>query len=340
MNTPSHSRIGSGSTDDVLDPRGIGRTLATLNVLVVLSMTIGSLTACNDEFTPYNEVEGFRLLAMAADPPWLGANESAKLSALVVADPTEADVRYRWSWCPLTTGQVGGYTCAVSHDELQAAVDDAIGVGVVDVPPFEFATTATASFTYSLSPLVLRGVCAYLAEGDIPDFVSVPECGEHYPLTIRLEVTSGNQTIVGIKSLPLILEGDARNKNPEARGLTASVATSTGTPLTEDGSAVLRRGVEYDLELDIDEGAAETLTSTSTQERERLVVTWFVSAGETDRTRTSFLEGQIPFEQTKKNKWKLPTAVNDDAETARIWIVIRDGRQGTSWLTRSVKLKD
>lgn len=318
-------------------------------MLLALSIPLGSLTACDDDFTPYNEVRGFRLLAIAADPPWLGADESAELSALVVSDPALGDVQYRWSWCPLTTGQVGGYTCAVTHDALQASIDDAVGAGVVTIPPFEFATTATASFTYSLSPLVLRGICEYLAEGEIPDYVSVPECGERYPLTIRLEVTSGDQTIVGIKTLPLILEGNATNQNPKADGLTAFVSTSTRTPLTEDGNAVLRRGVEYDLELNLSEDAAETYASTSTsastattitQERERLIVTWFVAPGETDRTRTSFLEGQIPIEETKKNKWKIPTAVNDDAQTARIWIVIRDGRQGTSWITRSVRLKD
>ena len=60
-------------------------------------------------------------------------------------------------------------------------------------------------------------------------------------------------------------------------------------------------------------------------ERERLIVTWFVAPGETDRTRTSFLEDRFRSKRRRRTS-EIPDGRDDDAQTARIWVVIRDGR--------------
>ena len=75
-------------------------------------------------------------------------------------------------------------------------------------------------------------------------------------------------------------------------------------------------------------------------DRERLVVTWFTDAGENHLTRTSFVEERIPLEKLVENRWTTPKKIDFPKTTARMFMVIRDGRGGVSWLARTVELKE
>ena len=310
---------------------------------------LAMVAACGEEFTPYNEIEGVRLLAIGADPPWLAPSDTATISALV-ANRQQVPLRYSWSWCPFPAGSDVGFACAVSQADLQRMVDEAIGPGQATVPSYDLGSATEASFTYSMSPLLLRGVCEGLRSGELPDFVSLPECQRSFPITIRLVIRQEQREHVGIKELELLFEeGVTLNQNPMIGGLSALHPEEAATEITveQDGSTALERDVEYTLQLAITATTAERFSlppeedgGESAQARERLVVSWFAEGGSLDLTRTSFVEGAIPLERARENLWSSPRVADFPETEARLFFVIRDGRGGVSWLARAIQLKE
>lgn len=308
--------------------------------------------ACMDELPSYNEIEGFRLLAVAADRPWLRADQTAELSALVASDTSTAGTTYDWSWCPFTSGSAGGYECAVTRDELQAQIDASNPPAPIVVPPFELGTTATVGFTYPFDELVVQGFCEALRMvDDVPEFVTLPSCDNRLPITIRVEASNGTDRVVAVKEVQLVFGfGADVNTNPVATGLSASLDTNedgVGDGPTIDllGRPSLERDRAYALTLDLPEDQSETFTREDPETmmdeavREVLTVTWFVRGGEIDRGRTGFIDGEVSIDVARANVWTTPAAVDFESETAEVIAVIRDGRGGTSWLRRTVRLQ-
>lgn len=303
--------------------------------------------ACAQDFAPYREVRGLRLLAVSADDPWLAPNQETTLRALVVA-PEGSEVNYSWSWCPLTRGSDTGYLCALTRDEIQAQIDEIAGPGLLTVPPYELGTEATATYRYALPPQFFQAACEALRQANIPGLPNLPRCGQTFPINIRLEIQSGDTTITAVKDVELVFEPTELNTNPRLRGLVAYAAATpqVSIPVNEDGSARLSRGEAYRLELEIDPEEAQPFLFTPPDgsppvtRREQLVFTWFVEAGELKFTRTSFIEGEITFDAARENTFTPPNVPDYPERTLRLWIVARDGRRGLSWIERSVTLED
>src|SRR5215813_2246599 len=89
--------------------------------------------ACTGDFKPYNELIGFRVLGVRAEPPTVPPNASTKLSVLTFIGAPEmgTEVEYAWSWCPFTAGGDLAFKCVVTREQLQAGVDAAVGMGVL-----------------------------------------------------------------------------------------------------------------------------------------------------------------------------------------------------------------
>jgi hypothetical protein len=314
----------------------------------IIGLLAALLGACSDDYDPYNEVDGFRLLAIAADRPALLPGASTELSALLSVDPDTAT--YHWSWCPLTAGPERGYECAITREQLQAAADDALGSGVIEVPALDLGSEPTATFAHDLPAEFFPAVCEFLRSGDIPDEAEIPACARSFPLTIRLEVEAGGEVRVGLKTIEILADDDGQtpNQNP---AIGAAVALHPTWPdveiaLADDGSTALEREVEYILRLDISASASETYSAVPLtggppeSQREDLLVTWFVEAGATDVMRTAFLDGEISLDQASENLWTTPSSAELGASTTRLYFVIRDNRGGTSWMTRTLGLED
>ena len=113
---------------------------------IVLGALCGS--GCSNNFDPYDKLITFRVLGVRAEPPEVAPGKSATLSALTyVPTATATHVQYAWSWCPFMNGADQGYSCAVTHDQLQMIVDQNLGQGTLVVPPYELGTTATTPGT-------------------------------------------------------------------------------------------------------------------------------------------------------------------------------------------------
>ncbi len=302
------------------------------------------LTACSDGFTAYNELDRLRVLAISAQDPWLAPDQSTELSALVV-QIDDRPVTYRWSWCPLLGTPSEGYPCAISRVQLQATIDEALGSGVITVPPYELGTTATATYTYSLPPEFFQAACEAIKSGEVPEFVTIPQCEGSFPIGIRLEISDGDSSITAVKEIELVYEDIELNTNPVILGGEAELM-GVVVPLAEDGSTVLKRDTAYDLRLTIPETSIQKYLDTPpeggdpVEREERLTITWFSDAGSFEAIRTGYLQDQVSLDFARLNTFTIPKAVDFPGDTIRLYFVIRDNRKGASWLARSIRLEN
>lgn len=335
--------------------RVIGRA-AELRALALIA--VAGSAACSGDFDPYGKLLNFRVLAIRAAPPDLKPGAVAHLDALTFQpEASPPPISYAWSWCPLRGGAEQDFDCFFTREQLQAEIDARLGAGLIQVPPFDLGTTATATFAYQLPPQVFRAFCAALSGIAIPTTIGVPACGSTYPISVRLDATAGGQRIAVLKQIDLQVGTStpaAVNENPEITGVSYALArtTTTGTiaataRIDEHDPPRLRHDTAYRLELDIPETAAETYlgpsaTSSTTLVplRETLAVTWFYPAGSMDRARTGFIQGEEPLDVTRRNTWTTPKKADFPDGRARLFFVIRDNREGVAWLERDVILED
>ena len=73
-------------------------------------------------------------------------------------------------------------------------------------------------------------------------------------------------------------------------------------------------------------------------------ITWFIEGGDSDATRTGYLpqedDSDAAWTRARTLEWTTPKTVDFERDTARLYLVIRDGRQGQSFITRTVKLEE
>lgn len=264
--------------------------------------------SCASDFTPYNEVEGFRLLAIAADPPDLVPGSHATLSALVVDAPTPS---YRWRWCPVTLGPAAEHECAFSDDELATP-----------------ALGSTATVTLRLpEQRDLDTLCAAAATRPAPRGGLRLDCASDRPeVFVRLEVMNGDERIVAIHPVPIALRSQ-RNTNPTITDVRATLA---GEPI-DLGRTKIPVG-SIDLELVVPAESAERYERADGAAKEILRATWFVDSGETETVRTAFIpdDAVATFDSLLRNTWRLDAP----APNAALYLVLRDDRGGVRWLRR------
>ncbi len=310
------------------------------------------LSACGADFTPYEKIDRFRVLAMAADPPWLTASSTTTIRALEVV-PEGATVTRRWSWCPLSLGSMAGYQCALTREQLQAQIDRA-APGAFTVPSFELGTSSVAVFRYSLPPLFFKQACESLkaASSSISPsamgLIDLPACDGKFPIAIHLEAEAGGEKIEAVKDIELIYgDGITPNMNPvmDAVTVTATGAAGGEQVLTEGSAISVKRGTDVTLRVSIRPDQAEPYTFTPidgtppSTKLETLAISWFIEAGKLHDARTGYIDGSTTLDDARKNIWTTPKVTQLSASTARVWMVLRDNRKGASWITRTVELR-
>ncbi len=341
-----------------------------LTLLFILGLSAAS-GACTDDEISFNEIERLRVLGIQSSPPWLLEGQTAALQFLSVNnDPNidDADLRTRWSFCPLQADSTLGFQCLITSVE-----DLEVLTGTVALPPeFELAefsefgllisTSSTAVLPFVLPAETISTLCDMIDEVDLPPFVTRPECNGRFPITVFLErgpfdpqsadpdAVDPDRRVIAFRDVDLVydptLETNPPNQNPEISSLSVSrageqdfVLTSTAAPI------VLRYDTVYDLRIDVTPDQAEDFESGDDDEpnREQLTVTWFIEGGETEFTRTGFLPADDgdSFADLIDNEWTTPSSANFEGRTeAQLFLVIRDGRGGQSWIVRDVQFDD
>lgn len=320
--------------------------LKQIFISIVLGISLLGL-ACSEDYDPFNEITKLRVLAIKAEPPALTSGQRTEISALVSA-PTDAEVTYKWSWCPLTAGGVDGYNCAVDEQQLRDILDGFFPGGSALLPSFDLGTLPSARFDYTMPPELIEGLCNLTISDFVPSFTVAPSCEETFDITVRLEVSDSEKTVVAVKNVTLHLTDDIiPNSNPSIDRVFATDDTGFEKELADGMESSIAERVDHALFTQVPESASEEFVIPPSNEnpepemdRETLFMTWFVTGGETRYQRTSYIYDDIDFDVLGSNRWKTPKIDNHNKGAATLFLVLQDERGGVTWTIRELILEE
>lgn len=196
-------------------------------------------------FEPYWRVQSYRVLGLKADPVALEPGEVAELSVLDYR-PAEAEVTYRWSWCPVEPSAQESFECPFRRigsrlpDAGRRTGDAATGGDAgreapisLDPSLFELGGGPTAELAYPGTREQVRRFCLRLQEvlagageqSGLGGRLPTSDCSRSIEVAVRLEaVTDGGEREVAKKDVQLQIGGDELNENPEHGGIAIRVA--------------------------------------------------------------------------------------------------------------------
>jgi hypothetical protein len=175
---------------------------------------------------------------------------------------------------------------------------------------------------------------------------------------VQLSVSSDSGDLVAVKQVvvtSVLPDGQEPNRNPVVKGLTLDGADwlpDSPPTLTygdcpdeekkevEAKDKTLVRVCEHEIEPLFDDSEAQYyydrgLSGETELQRERLRFSWFTDAGSWRRDTTTQFDPRDPSPDNVGPKafWQEPT---EKTERATVWVVVRDGRGGTTWEQREV----
>ncbi len=323
-------------------------TRATIKKILFLPPLILAFLAgaCARNFPAENQLQGLRILAIRATPPWIASGGSSTLDALVYSPNSE--IQYEWSWCPLRGGSESQYACSMTAEDFQKQLT-AAGISGVEAN-YDLGTSASASFGYFGTTDTLTTLC-------YSKMITCPT--EGLSISIGLTVKSGGKTARAFKEIYLMLDSTSTaNANPvlgEMRiGAVGTTEENAGTVPAGSATVTLSFGNTYQFFVEVPTESAEsysqafsqavTQTSGGTYSRnvtETLTISWLVEGGTTAQTSTSYNQAvtTTSLETLDQNQWTLPSAGQFDPGEIKIIPVIRDNRGGVGWRERTFLLK-
>ncbi len=190
----------------------MNRALA-VSIASVLLLSAG----CSDDFSPQSDLLGLRVLALVADPLELGPGEPVTLRPTTHVPPGSAIASQRWTFCPLSSGAVAAYACAVPQCEVELAPAPD---GSVTANPSEIIAGClgfAGGVIPSSVPDQLLTVFRYRVATDqaetrdavlqIPQWTRAPPPDPNLPPVILGVEVGGSPAQVGVPTLPLPVDG-------------------------------------------------------------------------------------------------------------------------------------
>ena len=367
-------------------------TSASTSRLVLLLCLLCPLLGCGPDFAPYWRIEKLRVMAIGADPIVLKEGDTATLEGLVWAPPGQ-DIAYQWDWCPFQVSPQERYECPITREELieqlkqgiraQGEEPPADAVLEALVPPFDLGTQPSAQLSYPLGQEFVLGLCQALQQriaglgNELANLVNVGDCSRGFQVTVRLEVSTSQESITSSKRVVLWTGSEFdQNRNPEVEGMeirlrergdvekVASrlpwVSEAEGLagrwyPIPEDGALPVVRGVPFELRARMNVSLIETWQPPAPQgtDRERdppegevVLYRWFVTEGDLSEDSSLYKEGLNELDKSSLTEFELegapapciaPAGGEPGCEVT-VWSVVRDGRLGVDWLERKVRV--
>lgn len=307
----------------------------TRNARVALAAVVLVTGACGGDFVPFNRLVSLRVLAVQSEPVAPLTGETSALTPLVYAPPGVDVESYEWSWCPFPGPSDEGYRCLVTEEDVRD-----LAAGAADtIPPFDLGSDPTAVFDNSIDPDLLAALCE--GAGDVP---ALADCEGGFPVQLKLTVRTEDEEIVTVRTLRLRFDPDSEaNANPMVDELVAEL-DGDEVVLTSDPDVPLPRSAETTIRARVPAESSETYTDLVdgelVEKRERLVLTWFVESGDTSDERTVFIDGSVSLEDATENEWE-PAGEDDyQPDESVLIVVMRDLREGVTWLGGAVALED
>lgn len=296
---------------------------------------LSGLAACQDPLTPQSHVDKLRVLAMRAEPPELVLRQDAGLPATTfqaLAVNPSGDL-------PSTAFAL----CTLQNGGTPSATLDCPGAAGIDLPDagpnaarLDFNNPAIQALALQLSQqdgglADAGGLQAQLAQG-IPLLIgftaSAPPGG--YPDGGPPGFDGGPQQLRGFTTIKLRTASDQPvNRNPQIIGLQSKADGGVAIDLPDDGGFSIHAGQEVQL---TPVPAADAKEQTPNGP-ETLGYTFFSTGGALSSLRTTDTTATGEPVDTFTN-WSAPPQPGP----VQFWVIIRDGRGGTGWLTRTVQV--
>ena len=353
---------------------------AVLAVVFVAVATAG----CPPDFSPYWKVDKLRVMAIQADPVVAKQGEPVTFSALVWA-PDDQQIDYDWSWCPVHPPADDGYECPMDELDFDPEAesnanndDEDDDNGDSDEDPLDLGDEETATFTNPFSEQQVRAFCEaivaeVLDETDNEELVEMlpSDCEEGWEVSVRLEVSSGDEEIIASKRFTLWGGDEDYNKNPEFDRMQARPYAPEDLPqFIEVAGWDIAESADHDDQwvtipddepLDVVENSPlqlrslvdpdsvlEFTPSTADEPREESFdYRWFTTAGPLASSSSSYFPGSNTLEDASNTVHQMDgqqldddcTAFDDGACIIELWTVVRDTRLGVDWIDGRLRVQ-
>ena len=279
--------------------------------LLGISLLSLLLSACDSPFPPRNLVERLRPLAVKASPPECGLSDQVELEALV-ADPQGQGRTLSFNWA----------LCIV---ELDSAASDIACPGPDSYPLPGQGASSSLSMPELLDWLMEKGY-----DLDPEQWPEGEEMPEDISLFVGFEVSAGEEMMRGVKRIKLRLDGTSGdNENPRLEGLEMDGVA------VEDAVLQIPAGAQVVMAPLVDESSRDTYIPDGESETqvEDFVFSWFCSAGEFEEDKT-ILDTDSEGRRLDTNVFKAPL----EPGPVTVWLVVRDARFGTDWMSWQVEI--
>jgi hypothetical protein len=274
-----------------------------LRTSILWLAALSALSAgCDDPADPQWKIDGFRVIAVQADPPEVGPDGVVQLAS-VDHDSEGRAVSYEWSVCLFSFGSSSNFECVDA--QLSFELD---------------STSRTAALDLSPNGLGLRAL--YEAFGPVPGPGGQPQTLESgFDIYVHLVATpDGGPPLSTYKRLT-VRDGDRPNRNP---GLAALLVDD------EPAGAEFEVGATVEIRAEPAEDAEETYVDAQTGEEktETLRFSYLTTAGTIDNPPG-------PSFNLKKMDLKLPKTPGP----VEIFVAVRDERGGVTVAQRTLQVR-
>lgn len=286
------------------------------------------LTGCPGDFEKQSEIVKLRVLAVQAEPAEVifdlsrGSSPSTTFTALAV-EPSGAPVAVEYALCTV-------------QDPVPPPDIDCPGRQGIDLP-----SSDPVSATLDLSDPRIAALALQLAQD-----AGVSDAGgllaEGIPVLVGFRATapahtlpdggppgadgSDTQVFRGLTTVTVRSPGAPPNRNPSLEALRMGNA---GIDIAVDGSTTAPAGTVQRLTPDPSPRAKEPADGGV----EALGYSFFATAGSISALRSTDTTATGQPADTSVD-WTTPA----QAQQARLWVVVRDGRGGVGWIARSVEV--
>lgn len=316
----------------------------------VLACTV-LLAACGQSYDPPSLINKIRVLAIRADPPVLRSTGPTTLEPLIVGVPAGEQLCQAWAFCPFAWPKDGNFRCF--DPRLQSDLGTSVGATVTPAHLFKALAEAPAVFEDlglklpdnlgagggatdeppSLEAYVLFKFATAASEGG--------SCPTDVAAWLEQPCTDRDACIAGYKRLEFVTKAEDVHNNPDLTGLqiegvdwpegvTPTLAWYRGDP--DDTFFGLSQGALEMVPTWSPESAeviGENVDPTATEPaKEGLLFSWFSTEGDYVKQRT--------YDEVPENTFLPPC--KDDLPV-RLWLVVRDGRNGVDWLVRGAVVR-
>lgn len=329
-------------------------------------------SSCGPDFNPYWKIDRLRVMAIKADPVVAEQGDRVELSALVYA-PGDPQIDYDWSWCPVRVTAENEYECPLEAEEIGEQFGDG-GSAAVDEDFFDLGDEETAEFINFFAEDDVREFCEALQEeligdeddpelaGLLPDI----DCEEGWEVSVRLEVDTGDDSVIASKRFMLSGGADEPNQNPEFAAYhvrpvdpddleilrnRAGWDIPAGRdhehqwmPVSEDEKLRVVENVTLELRAYVDDDSLQVYTPRGQDEPrlEALEYRHFTTTGTFNTSTGLFSPEHNTLRDASNVELTLsPDRIEEECREpesegcgVRLWTVVRDARLGVDWIER------